>query len=119
MMDADMCGYLRDENGTILGILEIRRRLITGDPLNVNDDIGFFASVLGKWSYLWYLRKNIFRYSCQQSSEFSQESQQGQRTYFELVPDGFGEELLTEPEISPRGNKVVYINDESLFWQRP
>jgi hypothetical protein len=119
MMDADMCGYLRDGNGNIMGIPEIRRGLITGGPLIVNDDIGGFPKVLGKWSYLWYLSKNIFRYNCQQVSEFGQESQRENRTYFELLPDGFREELLIEPEITPRGNKIVYINDESLFWQRP
>ena len=117
MMDPDMCGFLRDENGNILGISEIRQRLIADEPLIVNDDI--FPKVVGKWIYTWYLSKNIFRFNCQQISEFGQESQRENRTYFELLPDGFREKLLTKPEITPRGNKIVYTNDESLFWQSP
>jgi hypothetical protein len=119
MMDPDMCGYLRDENGNILGVREIRRRLIADEPLIVNDDIGGFPRILGKWSYIWYLSKNVFRYSCRQSSEFGQESQKEHRVHFALLPDGFREELLTEPVVTPRGNRIVYINDESLFWQSP
>ena len=117
MMDPDMCGFLRDENGNILGISEIRQRLIADEQLIVNDDI--FPKVVGKWIYTWYLSKNIFRFNCQQISEFGQESQRENRTYFELLPDGFREKLLTKPEITPRGNKIVYTNDESLFWQSP
>ena len=119
MMDPDMCGYLRDENRKILGISEIRQRLIADGPLIVNEDISGFPTVVGKWSYIWYLSKNIFRHNCQQISEFAQESQRENRIYFELLPDGFREELLAEPEITPRGNKIVYINDELLFWQSP
>ncbi len=119
MMDSDMGRYLRDENGNLLGIPEIRERLCAGQPLIVNDDIGGFSKILMKWSYPWYLSKNIFRYGCQQISEFGQESQRENRTYYELIPDGFQEELLLQPEITPRGNKIVYINDETLFWQRP
>jgi len=41
------------------------------------------------------------------------------RVYFELIPDGYREELLRTPEITPRGNTVVFTNDEGLFWQKP
>jgi hypothetical protein len=119
MMDPDMCGYLRDENEDILGIPEIRRRLIADEPLVVNDDIGGFSKFLGKWSYPWYLSKNIFRCNCQQTSEFGQETHREGRIYYELLPDGFREESLTESEITPRGNQFVYLNDEALFWQSP
>jgi len=119
MMDADMCGYIKDEIDSILGIREIRQRLIADKSLTVNDDIGGFSKVLGKWSYTWYLRKNIFRYNCQQSSEFGQETYRSGRTYIELLPDGFREDLLQKAEVNPRGNKIIFINDESLFWQIP
>ena len=94
-------------------------RLIQGKPLLVNNEIGGFSKVLGKWSYLWYMRKNIFRYGCQQSSKFDQESQSDNRVYIELLPDGFREELLSQPEITADGIKIVYINDEKSFWQIP
>jgi len=119
MMDPDMCGYLRDENGNILGISEIRKRLFEDEPLIVNDDIGGFSKILGKWSYISYLSKNIFHYNSPQISAFGQETRRENRVFFELIPDGFREELLTEPEITPRGNKIVYINNAPLFWQQP
>lgn len=119
MMDPDMCGYLRDEDGRLLGISEIRERMVTGMPLIVNDDIRGLSKILGKWSYLWYLSKNIFRYNCQRSSLFDQQSQRDNLVFYELLPDGFREELLTEPKVTSRGNQTVYINDERLFWQRP
>ena len=39
--------------------------------------------------------------------------------YFELIPDGYREELLQAPKITEEGRKTVYINDEGLFWQEP
>jgi len=119
MMDPDMCGYLCDKGGNLLNIPEIRRRMVTGETLVVNDDVGGLSRIFGKWSYTWYLSKNVFRYNCQQSSAFGQASQQDGLIFYELLPDGFREELLTEPKITLRGNKTFYINDESLFWQRP
>lgn len=119
MMDADMCAYLRDESDQILGIGEIRHRMVTDEKLMVNDEIGGLSKHLGKWSYPWYLSKNIFRCRCQQISQFDQESRRDPRIYYELIPDGFHEEWLTEPKVTKRGNKTIYINDERLFWQRP
>lgn len=119
MMDADMGGYLRDEHGVLLGIAEIRRRLVAGKPLMVNKDIGGFSKILGRWSYLWYLSKNIFRYNCQQVSQFDQETHRENKVFVELLPDGFRPELLGQTEQTKRGSQIIYINDEDLFWQVP
>ena len=119
MMDPDMCGYLRDERGQILGISEIRQRIVDDEPLIVNEDIGGLPKIFGKWSYTRYLSKNIFRYNCLQNSVFGKHTQRENLVYYELLPDGFREALLSEPKVTPRGNKIVYISDCSLFWQRP
>ena len=102
-----------------LGLSEIRERMVADRPLIVNDDIGGLSKILGKWSYRWYLSKNIFRYNCQRSSLFDQQSQRDNLVFYELLPDGFWEELLTEPKVTSRRNKTFYINDDLLFWQRP
>jgi hypothetical protein len=128
LMDPDFGVYVTDEKGAILGIAEIRRRLIASEPLvakPVDPPSNFLAQA---WSnlqnfvdgtnYLWYLRKNIFKVECPQNSLFNQAAKPN-RLYFELIPDGYREELLRAPEITKRGNKVVFMNDEGLFWQKP
>jgi hypothetical protein len=128
MMDADFGVYVTDEKGAILGIAEIRKRLISGEPLvveSVNPPSGFLA---GAWSYvrcfvdgadyLWYLRKNIFKVECPQNSVFDIAAQPS-KVYFQLIPDGYREELLQAPEITEQEHRIVFINDEELFWQRP
>ncbi|MBE0674838.1 MAG: hypothetical protein IH591_09275 [Bacteroidales bacterium] len=119
MMDADMCGYLRDESENILGISEIRHRLVSGETLVVNEDIGGPPKIIGKWSYPWYLSKNIFCTLCQVRSEFGQETKGPGRQYVELLPDGYRHELLARPETTKGGNTIFYINNEALFWQIP
>jgi hypothetical protein len=118
-MDPDFGGYFMDENGNILGIAEIRHRLIAGEPLLANRDVKGFTLVLGKGSYPWYLSKNIFRYACSRHNEFDQETTRKDKVYYELIPDGYREELLLEPEMTKRGNKIIHVNDETLFWQNP
>ena len=69
-------------------------------------------------SYLWYLRKNIFKVECPQKSLFNQRAKPN-RLYFQLIPDGYREELLQAPKITEQGHKIVFMNDEGSFWHRP
>jgi hypothetical protein len=127
LMDPDFGVYVTDEKANILGVAEIRSRLISGEPLVVKN-LDTSQSVLARsWAslrdyiegadYLWYLRKNIFKIQCPQVSMFNQRSMPD-KVYFELLPDGYREELLQTSQMTRRG-KVVYINDEGLFWQKP
>jgi len=67
--------------------------------------------------YTWFLSDFIFKIQCPQISMFDQRSKPD-KVYFELIPDGYREELLQEPKITKRG-KIIYLNDEGLFWQNP
>jgi hypothetical protein len=126
-MDPDFGLYLTDEEGNILGYPEIRKRLISGDPLVEHDlrtDQGGLSKVWESFicwveaaDYQWYLSKNIFKVRCQQMSMFNQRSNPD-KVYFELIPDGYREELLNTSEMTERG-EIIYINDEQLFWQAP
>ncbi len=127
LMDPDMGAYVTDEKGTILGVAEIRSRLIADEPLVVKD-LDTSQSLLARsWSsvrnfaegvdYPWFLSAFIFKIRCPQASTFNQRSMPD-RVYFELLPDGYREELLQKPMVTERG-KTIYINDEELFWQRP
>ena len=119
MMDPDMRAMAGDEQGNLLGLSEIRRHLVEGRRLSVNRDIGGFVRFLGKWSYPWYLSKNIFRLQSPLVSAFDMESQRTGRTYVDLLPDGFNPEKLAEPHTTPGGNTIIAINDEEIFWQTP
>ncbi len=128
MMDPDFGVHVTNEKGAILGIAEIRKRLITGERLVVNpvdQPPNFLARArsnvqdfIDGTSYLWYLRKNIFKVECPQNSLFNQRAKPN-RLYFQLIPDGYREELLQEPKITEQGHKIVFMNDEGLFWQKP
>jgi hypothetical protein len=127
LMDPDFGVYVTDEKGDILAVAEIRRRLIADEPLVVKDldtsqsmlarswaDIRAFA---GGADYPWFLSAFIFKIRCPQASTFNQRSMPD-KVYFELLPDGYREELLQESQMTERG-RIVYINDEELFWQKP
>ncbi len=127
LMDPDLGAYVTDEKGSILGVAGIRSRLIAGEPLVV-EDLDTSKGVLARsWErareffmgadYLWFLSDFIFKIRCPQVSRFNQRSMPD-KVYFELIPDGYRQELLQESQTTERG-KIVYINDEGLFWQKP
>ncbi len=127
LMDPDFGVYVTDEKGAILGVAEIRNRLITGEELVV-EDLDTTQNVLtSAWGgvrvfmegadYLWSLSKNIFKTECPQISKFNQRSMPD-KVYFQLLPDGYHDELLQESQMTKKG-KVIYINDERLFWLKP
>lgn len=127
MMDPDMGAYLTDEKGTILGVAEIRSRMIAGRPLQVKDvdDTGRLARAREGWSnfvrgvdYLWFLSDFLFKIQCPQRSVFNLAAEPN-KVRFELIPDGYREDLLQTPRTDERGRKIIPINDEGLFWQRP
>jgi hypothetical protein len=127
LMDPDFGVYVTDEKGGILGVAEIRRRLITGEPLVVEDLDTSQSTLARAWGslsnftkgvdYPWFLSAFMFKIRCPQVSRFNQSSM-ADKAYFELLPDGYREDLLHESQMTERG-KVVYINDEGLFWQKP
>jgi hypothetical protein len=128
LMDPDFGVYMTDENGIILGVAEIRSRLISGKPL-MEKELGHRRSGLANaWAnlqnfidgsnYTWFLSDFMFKIRCPQNSIFDQASKPD-RVYFELIPDGYRGELLQEPKITETGKKIIYLNDEGLFWQKP
>lgn len=127
-MDPDFGVYATDDQGAILGIAEIRRRLIARQPVEVmglDPPPGVLVeawwsvkSFVNGTSYLWYLQKNIFKIQCPQRSLFNLISEPN-RVIVELIPDGYREELLQDSRMDEEGRKIISINDEDLFWQKP
>ena len=128
LMDPDFGVYATDAEGAILGVAEIRSRLIAGRRVAVTEIDAPPGVMARAWSnvqnfvdgtsYLWYLQKNIFKIQCPQRSVFNLASEPD-RVLFELIPDGYREDLLRKPRTDQRGRKIISINDEGLFWQRP
>lgn len=127
LMDPDMGAYLADEKGQLLGVSDVRSRLTSGQPLVVRDvdTSGRLATAWGNArnfargvSYSWFLTDFVFKIRCPQRSLFNQAAEP-ERVFYELIPDGYREELLQRPKTTENGRKIVYINDEALFWQAP
>lgn len=128
LMDPDFGVYATDDRGAILGVAEIRSRLVSGRPVAVrpvDPPSSFLARVWSSvqefvdgTSYLWYLQKNLFKVECPENSHFNLAAVPN-RVHIGLIPDGYREELLRAPQITARGIKVVFTNDEGLFWQEP
>ncbi len=127
LMDPDFGVYLTDEAGQLLGVSEVRSRLISGQPLIVND-VNAGGRLSTAWEsardfiigadYLWFLTDFMFKIRCPQRSLFNQAAEPN-RVYFELIPDGYSDELLQQPKITEDGRRTFYLNDEGLFWQDP
>jgi hypothetical protein len=126
LMDPDFGVYVTDEKGNILGVMEIRRRLISGEPLKVQhpgrscleiawgDVHNFIQGV----DYPWFLSEFVFKIRCPKYSRFGQGTE-SVREYFELIPDGYRPERLGQAELADRGKKIYSTNDEDAFWARP
>lgn len=123
LMDPDMQSYVVDEQGTPIGVRELRAQLSSGIPLRFNDDgaMAGAAWLPRSWRkslYRWYLSKNCFRYDCPTRSEPGYESSAG-RVYVQVIPDGYHEDWLAAPRVTPRGNTIVSTTDENAFWAVP
>ena len=127
LMDPDFGVYVTDDKGNILGVSEIRSRLIAGEPLVsvhptgkglANAWAGFMNFIEGA-DYFWFLSDFIFKIRCPRNSMFNQDTNIPEREFFELIPDGYREEFLKESKMTARGKKIFFINDQVLFWQKP
>jgi hypothetical protein len=123
-MDPDMRGYIVDEQGTPIGVREVRARLSSRLSLHINDDldmagVNWLPRSLRKALYRWYLSKNCFRCDCPGRSEPGYESIQSGRIYVQAIPDGYHEDWLAAPRVTPRGNTIICTTDEGSFWASP
>lgn len=126
-MDPTFDAYVMDNKGNLLGIQEVRERLIKGLPLVLNADANWNRTNLQtKEEYLEkYMAKNLYRLQSQQISEYNTEtSANGKKiTYIELLPlDG----IEQEPQLKETTNGktgVTFINyktnNPNLFWTKP
>jgi hypothetical protein len=117
-VDPTFAAYVRDENGNLLGIREVRERLIANQPLVLNEDANWNnENKQTKEQYLEnYMAKNLYWLQCVDFSRFNPESRyrQSPNKYIALTPVGF-EYNLPEGIINPK----YATHDPDYFWQAP
>lgn len=108
MMDPTYDAYICDENGLLLHPGEIRKRMIEGKRLVLNDDANWNHTLkFTEKNYLYeYMAKNLFLLSAYIDSYPNVESD-GNSTYYTLQPEGFNAQIGTA------------TCDEEWFWQKP
>jgi hypothetical protein len=127
LMDPDCGAYVTDERGNLLGVREVRQRLVTGEPL-IARGLGGGSRLAEAWdearnrmrgvSYRWFLSAFAFKIRCPQQSRFDQAADPA-RVFFELIPDGYRKELVGTSGTTASGKRILYVNDEEAFWRRP
>ena len=124
-MDPTFCAYVMDEKGILLGLSEVRERLITGKTLILNPDANWNRqSSQTKENYLeYYMAKNLYRMQCLLHSEYNAETYQEEfeRAYIELLPlDGIEQEPQKAENKNDSRTVISYkTNNPDLFWAKP
>lgn len=113
-VDPTFNAYVMDENGNLLGIAEVRERLIDGRPLVLNEDANWnHEGQPTKEYYLEnYMAKNLYYIECVTVNRFNPESRYRNTgsVYVKLVPSD-------EEEGSSK--REIHTHDVHYFWQAP
>jgi hypothetical protein len=126
-IDPTFDAYVMNEKGELLGLVEVRERLISGKTLILNPDANWNRkSTQTKEYYLeYYMAKNLYRLRTPLFSEYDTEtiSNGKEITYVELLPlDGIEQNPQKKEEINKNtGLKSTYYitNNPNIFWAEP
>lgn len=126
-IDPTFGAYVMDENGSLLGIQEVRVRLIKGLPLILNADANWNRTNLQtKEHYLeYYMAKNLYRLQTPLISEYDTETwKEGKEvTYVELLPLDGSEQIPKKKEYTSNQAGMKFTsyktNNPDLFWAKP
>jgi hypothetical protein len=114
-IDPTFNAYVMDEKGTLLGIAEVRERLISGAPLRINEDANWNNKKREtKEHYLdYYMTKNLYRMECVLHSGYNTETQ------IEGKPSPFT--VMLYPSCAPEINdwQAGITDNAEYFWQPP
>ncbi|WP_302303950.1 TPR end-of-group domain-containing protein [Culturomica massiliensis] len=111
-MDPTFNAYVSDEDGMLLGIAEVRERLVMGKPLVLNEDANWNNRTRQtKESYLdRYMAKNLYWFECTKDSRRDVESVDGRPSeYVSLLPKDFRHKYASG----------YMTSNPDYFWQTP
>jgi len=126
-IDPTFDAYVMNEKGELLGIQEVRERLINGKTIILNPEANWNRqNSQTKENYIeFYMTKNLYRLRTPVVSEYDTEtSRTGKElTFVDLIPlDGTGQtpQKKEETEIGT-GMKFTYYktNNPIIFWTKP
>ncbi len=128
-MDPTNDAYVMNEKGELIGINEVRNRLINDQPLILNPDANWnHRTSTTKEKYLYYyMAKNLYRFYCTLESGFNVETTGGAKTliYINLVPFGYGKfkQMPDKMQFFNKDLNTTFINytthNPDTFWQIP
>lgn len=125
-VDPTFDAYVMDENGELLGLEEVRQRLIDHRPLILNPDANWNHKVSEtKESYLYsYMAKNLYRLECAVNSCYDLETRTPGKviSYVELLPlDYFkqGPDHESYTGSDSVHTDIYHTNNASAFWKAP
>jgi len=126
-MDPTNDAYVMDEKGELLGIEEVRKRIINDQPLILNPTANWNNRVSkNKEDYLYdYMAKNLYMLQCSVASEYNAETIENGKSieYVTLVPLEYFNQQSKSREVKDEKNNVSYkffqTNNPDYFWQRP
>jgi hypothetical protein len=128
-MDPTNDAYVMNEKGELLGINEVRERLINNLPLILNPDANWnHKSSAVKEEYLYnYMAKNLYRFYCALESGFDVETRGQEKTvtYVYLAPVGYSKfkDRPAKMEYYNKDLKTTFVhyttNNPAAFWQVP
>ncbi len=130
-VDPTFDAYVMNEKGELLGLAEVRERLVNDKPLILNPEANWNReNSQTKENYLYnYMAKNLYRIECPISSEYDTESFKEGKTviYLELLPlDGLvqtpqkpeNQDLKSSQQT--KYSRLNYkTNNPNLFWSKP
>ncbi len=119
--------YIMDEAGNLLGLAEVRERLIDGRMLILNPDANWNnkASTVKEYYLYEYMAKNLYRFDCPLNSVFDYETKsKGKKlSYVELLPlDGYSQTPKVRTEKSEKSGltyEFFKTNNPVDFWAKP
>ena len=126
-MDPTNDAYVMDEKGELLGIEEVRKRIINDQPLILNPAANWNNRVSkSKEDYLYdYMAKNLYMLQCNVTSEYNAETVGKGKAigYITLVPIEYFDQQSKNHEAIDEKNNTIYryyqTNNPDYFWQTP
>ena len=124
-IDPSFDAYVMNEKGEMLGIAEVRERLINDKPLIINPDANWnHKSSTVKEEYLYeYMAKNLYMLECPVSSRYDTETKaEGKEIlYVKLIPLDYFDQSPDKKEKTNEKTGTKYINyktnNPGLFWE--
>lgn len=124
-LDPTFDAYVMNEKGELLGIQEVRERLINDEPLILNPTANWNReSSQTKEAYLYeYMAKNLYRIVAPVNSTYNTETIEENKTieYIQLLPlDGINQEPKVEISENTKTGmtyKTYIINNPKQFWE--